>query len=148
MTNKQKKVLHDATRLHPRDQQRIPIVDKTSKDRQVTFEDEEVETEVEAEEYVAITKDEIRTDVRKEKINKIPKAKMPKNVFVLVDDEDVTYVEETVITERRKKLKVDHSQKVMASSEDPTENQKGRRKIITPRAYLEDRIIKTKQNSI
>ena len=138
----EKKVIHDATKLHPKDQQRISLVDKSSKGRHVTYEEEEVETE--AEEYVAITEDEIRTDVRKDKIHKKPKQKMPKNVFILVDDEDVTYLEE----KRRKKIKVDHSKKVMANSIDLSENSKERREIITLGAYLEDGIIKTKQNAI
>ena len=71
MENKKKVVIHDATKLHPRDQQRMSIVDKSNKDRQVTFEGEEVEIYVE--EYVSITEDEIRIDVRKEKSQKIPK---------------------------------------------------------------------------
>ena len=146
MAKKKKKLIHDATRLHPRDQQRMSIVDKSRKARHVTFEDEEVETY--AKEYVSITEDEIRTDVIKEKSHKIPKEKMPKNVSTLVNDEDVTYVEENLITDRRKKLKVDHSQKFMASSEDPSENSKGSREIITPRVDLQDGIIKTKQNAI
>ena len=103
----------------------MPIVDKSSKVKHVTFEEEEVETK--AEEYVAITEDEIRTDVRKEKTHKRPKVKMPKNVSILVDDENVTYLEEN----RRKKIKVGHSQNFKASSEDHSENSKERREIIT-----------------
>lgn len=37
MENKQKIVIHDATKLHPRDQQRMSIVDKSSKGRHVTL---------------------------------------------------------------------------------------------------------------
>jgi len=121
---------------------RMSIVDKSSKARYVTSEDDEVETKVE--EYAVITEDEIRTNVRKEKSHKIPKEKIPKNVFVLVDDEDVTYVEENLITERKKKLKLDHSRKFMAKNEDPSENSKGRKEIVTPGDDLEEEIIKTK----
>ena len=39
MANKQKVVIHDATKLHPRDKKKRPPVDKSSKGRQVTFED-------------------------------------------------------------------------------------------------------------
>jgi len=35
MENKQEIVIHDATKLHPRDQQRISIVDKYNQGRQV-----------------------------------------------------------------------------------------------------------------
>jgi len=125
MENKQKKVIHDATKIHPRDQQRMSIVDRSNKARHVTFQEEEVEIEVEV--YVSITEDEIGTDVRKEKSHKIPKVKMPKNASVIVDDEDVIYLEE----KRRKKIKVEHSQKVKANSEDPSENSKESREIIT-----------------
>jgi len=69
---------------------------------------------------------------------------MPKNFYTLVDDEDVTYLEE----KRRRKLKVDHSQKVMANSEDPNENSKERKEITTPGANLDDGSIKTRQNVI
>ena len=89
------------------------LVDKSSKDRHVTFEYEEVETNVE--EYVSITEDDIRTDVIKEKSHKRPKVKVPKNLSGLVDDENVTYLEE----KRMKKIKIDHSQIVKANNEDP-----------------------------
>ena len=87
---------------------KMPLVDKSSKGRHVTFEDEEVETD--AEEYVAITEDDIRTDVRKEKSHKRPKVTMPMNVFVLVNDENV----------RRKKMKVEHSQVVISNGRYPS----------------------------
>jgi len=51
-----KKNIHVATRVHTRDQQRIPIVDQSSQARHVTFE----YVEAEVEEYVAITKNEIK----------------------------------------------------------------------------------------
>ena len=142
MENKQKVVIHDATKLRLRNQQRIYILDKASKARHVTFKEDEVE--IDAEEYVVITKDEIRTDVREEKSNKWPKVKIPKNVFVLVDDVNVTELEE----KRRKKIKVGHSQIVKANSEDSSENSKESKEIITPRAGLEDGIIRRKQNAI
>ena len=49
MENKQNVVIDDATKLHPKDQKKRPLVDKSSKGRQVTFEDDEVETD--SEEY-------------------------------------------------------------------------------------------------
>ena len=70
--NKQNVVIHDATKLHPRDKKKRPLVDKSSKGRQVTFEDDEVETSSEA--CVTITKDDIGT----EKSRKRPKVTMPK----------------------------------------------------------------------
>ena len=51
MRNKQKKLIQHATRLHKRDQQRMHMVDHSSKVRHGTFEDEEFE----AEECVSIT---------------------------------------------------------------------------------------------
>ena len=60
---KKKKKYNDATILYQRDQ--------SSKGRHVTFQNEKVEIEVEAEaedeEFVSISEDRIRTDVRKEK---------------------------------------------------------------------------------
>ena len=136
MTNKQKVVIHDATKLHPRDQGKMPQMDKSSKGRHVTFEDEEVE--VDTEEDVVVTEDDIGTDVRKEKIHKIPKVTMPKNKSVLVNGENVM----------RNKSKVEHSKVVITNSQDPSETSRESREIITPRADLEDDIIKTKQNAI
>ena len=69
-------------------------MDKSIKGRQVAFEDEEVETNTE--EYVFVTEDDIGTDVRKEKSRKRPNETMPKNVSILVNDENVM----------RKKLKL------------------------------------------
>lgn len=96
----------------------MPLVDKSSKGRHITFEDEEVETNIE--EYVFVTEDEIGTDVRKEKSRKRPKVTMPKNVSVLVNDENFM----------RKKSKVKHSQVVIINNENP-------REIITPGVDLE-----------
>lgn len=111
-------------------------MDKSRKGRQVTFEDDEVETDTE--EYVVITEDDIGTDVRKDKSNKIPKVTMPKNKCVLVNDENVM----------RKKSKVEHSQVVITNSEDSSKTSKESREIIMPCADLEDGIINTKQNDI
>ena len=111
-------------------------MDKSSKGRQVTFEDKEVETDVE--EYVAmITEDDIRINSRKEKSHKRPKVTMLKNVSVLVDDENV----------RRKKMKVEHSQVVISNSEDPSENSKESREIITLGADLEMSLLKQNKMS-
>ena len=99
MENKQNVVIDDAKKLHPKDQKKRLLVDKSSKGRQVTFENDEVETDSEA--YVTITEYDSGT----EKSHKRPKVKMPKNVSVLVNDENDTYLEE----KRRKKIKVDHS---------------------------------------
>ena len=87
----------------------MPLVDKSRKGIQVTFEDEEVE--IDTKEYVAITENGIGTDVRKEKIHKRPKVTMPRIVSILVNDENV----------RRKKIKVEHSQVVITNNEDPSE---------------------------
>ena len=114
-------------------------MDKSSKGRQVTSKDEEVETNTE--EYVSITKDDISTDVRKEKSHKRPNVKIPRNVYVIVNDENLE-------EKRRKKMKVDHYQIVKANSEYPSENSKESREIITSGVDLEDGIIKTKQKSI
>ena len=103
-------------------------MDKSSKGKQVTFEDDEVEIDNEA--YVAITEDDIGT----EKSRKRPKVTMPKNKSV-----------ENVMT---KKSKVEDFEVVITSSQEPSETSKESREIITPGADLEDGIIKTKQNSI
>lgn len=58
-------------------------MDKSSKGRQVTFEDEEVETG--SEEYVVVTEDDNGTEKR----CKRPKLTMPKNKYVPVNDENV-----------------------------------------------------------
>ena len=133
MANKKNVVIHDATKLHPRDQKKKnPLVDKFSKCRQVTFEDDEVETN--NEEYVVVTEDDIGT----KKSCKRPKVTLPKNKFVTVNDENVM----------KKKSKVEHFEVVITNNHEPSETSKESREIITPRADLEDGIIKTKQNSI
>jgi len=82
----------------------MSLVDKSNKGRHVTFEDEEVDFDTE--EYVVVTKDDIGTDFLKEKRRKRPKITMPKNKFVLVNDENVM----------RKKSKVEHSEVVFTNS--------------------------------
>ena len=72
------------------------LVDKSSKGKQLTFEDDEVEIDSEA--YVAITEDDIGT----EKSRKRPKVTMPKNKYF-----------ENVIT---KKSKVEDFEVVITSS--------------------------------
>ena len=120
MANKKKVVIHDATKLHPRDQERKkPLVDKSSKGRQVTFEDEEVEPG--SEEYVVITEDGIGT----KKSRKRPKVTMPKNNFVLVNDENVM----------REKSKVEHFEVVITNRQEPSETSKGCRGIITQELF-------------
>ena len=104
-----------------------PLVNKSSKGRQVTF-DKGVETG--SEEYVVITEDDIGTEKRYKK----PKVVMPKNKYV-----------GNVMT---KKSKVEDFVAVITSSKEPRETLKESREIITPRADLEDGIIKTKQNVI
>ena len=83
MENKQNVVIDDATKLHPKNQEKRPLVDKSSKGKQVTFKDDEVEIDSEA--YVAITEDDIGT----KKSHKKPKVTMPKNKSVTVNDENV-----------------------------------------------------------
>ena len=105
-----------------------PLVDKSSKGKQVTFEDNEVEIDNEA--YVAITEDDIGT----EKSRKRSKVTMPKNRSV-----------ENVMT---KKSRVEDLEVVITSSQEPSETSKESREIITQGVDLEYGIIKTKQNSI
>jgi len=106
----------------------MPLLDKSSKGKQVTSGDDEVETDSEA--YVAITEDDIGT----EKSHKRPKVKMPKN--------------KTVENVMMKKSKVEDFEVVITSSQEPSETSKESKEIIAPGAYLDDGIIKTKQNSI
>ena len=124
MENMKNVVIDDATKLHPKNQKKRPLVDKSSKGKQVTFEDDEVETDSEA--YVAITEDDIGT----EKSRKRPKVTMPKNKSV-----------ENAMT---KKSKVQDFQVVITSSQEPSETSKESKEIITPGADLDDGIIKTK----
>lgn len=74
--------------------------------------------EVEAEKYVTISEEEIRTIVQKEKRNKTPKIKMAMNVSLPIDDEEIVYVEEDMLTSRKKKSKVGQSVKFMGNNED------------------------------
>lgn len=112
MANNQKVVIHDATKLHQKDQKKMPLVDKSRKGRHVTFEDKEIE--IDTEEYVVVTEDDIGTNVRKHKSHKRAKVTMPRNVSVLVNDENIW----------RKKSKVEHSQVVITNSEDCSETSK------------------------
>ena len=96
MENMENVVIDDATKLHPKNQKKRPLVDKSSKGKQVTFEDDEVEIDNEA--YVAITEDDIGT----EEGRKRPKVTMPKNRSL-----------ENVMT---KKSKVDDFEAVITSS--------------------------------
>ena len=104
------------------------LVDKYSKGKKVTFEDDEVETS--SEEYVFVTEDDIGT----EKSRKRQKVTMPKNKSV-----------ENVMT---KKSKVEEFEVVITSSQEPSETSKESREIVTPGTDLEDGIMKTKQNAI
>jgi len=63
---------------------------------------------------------------------------MPKNKYATVNDENVM----------KKKSKVDIFEVVITNNQEPSETSKESREIITPGAYLEDDIIKTKQNVI
>lgn len=144
MRKKQKKLLHDATRLHTEDEQIIPIMDQSSKGKHVIFEDEDDEVE----KYVSITENDIRTDVGNEKSHKRSKIKIPSNVSLPFDDEEIAYVEENMITPRKNKSKVDHSEKIMDNNEYQSESSKGSREIITPGVDLEDDTMKKKQNAI
>ena len=124
MENRQNVLIDDSTKLHPKDQKKGPLVDKSSKSKQVTFDDNEVETDSEA--YVVVTEDDIGT----KKSRKKPKVTTPKNKSV-----------ENVMT---KKCKVEYFQVVITSNQEPSETSKESREIITPGADLEDDIIKTK----
>lgn len=121
MGKNQKKLLHDARRIYKRDQY--------SKGRHVTFEEEEGEFEAEDEEYVSIIEDQIRIDVTKEKRHKREK-KNPKKVSLLVDDRDITSIEENKITNRRKKLKFSHSEKTLTTMKFIVKTQKEARKSL------------------
>jgi len=125
MENKQNVVIDDVTKLNPNDQKKRPLVDKFSKGRQATFEDDEVETDSEA--YIVVTEDDIGT----KKSCKRLKVTMPKNKSV-----------ENVMM---KKSKVEDFEVVITSSQEHSETSKESREIITPGADLEDGIIKTKQ---
>ena len=76
MENMKNVVIDDATKLHPKNQKKRPLVDKSSKGKQVTFEDDEVETDSEA--YVVV----IEYDIGTKKSSKRPKVTMPKNKSV------------------------------------------------------------------
>jgi len=128
MENKQNVVIDDATKLHPKDQKKRPLVDKYSKGKQVTFDGNEVEIDTEA--YVVVTEDDIGT----KKSCKRLKVTMPKNEYV-----------ENVMA---KKSKFEDFEVVITSSQEHSETSKESREIITPGADLEDGIIKTKQNAI
>ena len=67
MENRQNEVVDNATKLHPKNQKKRSLVDKSSKGKQVTFENDEVE--IDDETYVVITEDDIVT----EKSHKIQK---------------------------------------------------------------------------
>ena len=67
---------------------------------------------------------------------------------LLVDDEEIVLAQENIKTNRRKKQKISHSEKIMENNEGPSENSKGSREVITSEAHLEDDIInKTKCHS-
>lgn len=74
---------------------------QSSKAKHVSFEDVKIDDE--AEKYVTISEEEIRTVVQKEKRNKIPKRKMATNVSRPDDDEDIVYVEKYMLTSKKKK---------------------------------------------
>ena len=101
MENRQNEVIDNATKLHPKNQKKRPPVDKSSKGKQVTFENDEVE--IDNETYVVITEDDIGT----EKSHKKPKVTMPKNNSF-----------GNVMT---KKSKVDDFEAVITSSQEPSE---------------------------
>ena len=128
MENRQNEVIDNATKLHPKNQKKRSLVDKSSKGKGVTFENDEVE--IDDETYVVITEDDIGT----EKSHKNPKVTMPKNNSG-----------GNVMT---KKSRVDDFEAVITSSQEPSETSKESRDIITPGADLEDDIIKTKRNVI
>ena len=71
MQNMENVVIDDATKLHPKNQKKRPLVDKSSKGKQVTFEDDEVDNEA----YVAITEDDIEIVEGRKR----PKVTMAKN---------------------------------------------------------------------
>ena len=105
-----------------------PLVDKSSKGKQVTFEDDEVEIDNEA--YVAITEDDIEIVEGRKR----PKVTMAKN--------------RSLQNVKTKKSRVEDLEVVITSSQEPSETSKESREIITPGADLGDAIIKTKQNAI
>ena len=128
MENKKNVVIDDATKLHLKNQKKRPLVDKSSKGKQVTFEDDEVEIDNEA--YVAITEDDIEIVEGRKR----PKVTMAKN--------------RSLQNVKTKKSRVEDLEVVITSSQEPSETSKESREIITPGADLGDGIIKTKQNAI
>lgn len=73
---------------------------------------------------------------------------MATNVSLPVDDEEIVYLEEDMLTSKKNKPKIGQSVKIIGNSDDQSEDSKSRREIITPWANLENGIIKTKQNVI
>ena len=140
---KKKTIIHDIAIVHIEDHQRIPKVVQFSKAKCVVF----VDVKTEAENYVTISEEEIRTIVQKEERNKTPETKMAMNVSPLVDDDEIVYIE-GVLTSKKKKSKFGQFVKIMGNNEHRSEISKGSKEIITPSVDLEDGIIKTKQNVI
>ena len=86
--------------------------------------------------------------MQKEKTNQTPKIKIVKDVCLLPNDEELVYKRIDMLTNRKRKSNIGQPAKVMSNSEEQTESSNSSREIITPRAELEDGIIKTKQNAI
>ena len=95
--------IHNTTMAHAGDQQRIHTVGQSNKGKHVSFEDVAIVAQAEAQKYVSITEEEVRTVVEKEKRNKTPKRKMPMDVTLPLDDEEIISVEEDMLTRKKKK---------------------------------------------
>ena len=84
-------------------QQRVHMVGQSNKGKHVSFEDVRVVAHAEAEKYVSISEEEVRTIVEKEKREKTLKRKMPMDIALPFDDEEIICIEEDMLTRKKKK---------------------------------------------
>ena len=121
---KQKSTIHDTAMVHIGDQQRIHMMGQYNKGKHVSFEDVGVVAEAEAQKYVSISEEEVRIVVEKEKINKTPKRNMSMGIALPLDDEDFIYVEEYMLTRKKKKSKIGEFVKIISNNEEQSESSK------------------------
>ena len=100
---KQISTIHDTAMVHIGDQQRIHMVGQSKKGKDISFEDVEVVAQAKAQKYVSISEEEVRNIVEKEKRNKTLKIKMPMDVSLPLDDEEIISIEEDMLTRKKKK---------------------------------------------
>ena len=100
---KQISTIHDTAMVHIGEQQRIHTTGQYNKGKHVSFEYVVVVAHGEAQKYVSISEEEVRTVLEKEKRDKTLKRKMPMDVALPLDDEEITSVEEDMLTRKKKK---------------------------------------------